>query len=258
MKLGYNKNMAILNDDEFVEVGGRSYLNPQVALDESNKFIDNLRETQQTNNQQIQVDTQNLGTDVPSNLGGLTGSDSYFTSRYQVPQTNSAVADLRSAAQAAALNQVLQNEQDIWKKRYNDAYRAYQKRSNAGGGGGGNGGNGNGNSSTWNGQTTKTSTDDDFIYWIGQDGNVWVKKNGTTTNLGAANMINGQWDGKPSGSNGSMNGNGTKINDPNPSGKADTPPNPEDYYIDGKEQSKRIQERSGWPDWLINITKIMG
>ena len=135
--------MAILNDNEFVEVEGRGYVNPQVALDESNTFIDNLRSTQQANNQQIQTDTYDLGTEIPSNLGGLTGAESYFTSRYQTPQTVSAVANLRAAAQATALNQVLQNEQEMWKKRYNDAYRAYQKsqydKSNLGGGGDGDG-----------------------------------------------------------------------------------------------------------------------
>ena len=107
---------------------GRVYLNPQVALDESNTFIDNLRATQGAQNQEIAQQTQRLGTDIPSNLGGLTGADSYFTSRYQTPQTISNIANLRATAQAAALNQVLANEQEKWKKRYNDAYRAYQKR----------------------------------------------------------------------------------------------------------------------------------
>jgi hypothetical protein len=141
--------MAILNDNEFVEFEGRSYANPQTALDESNSFIENLRNTQQANNRQIQTDTYNLGTAVPSNLGGLTspvgegGSGdaglSYFTSRYQTPQTNAVVENLRSVAQAQALNQVLQNEQEKWQKRYNDAYRNYQKRAydNPNGGGGG-------------------------------------------------------------------------------------------------------------------------
>lgn len=124
--------MAILNDNEFVETEGRAYVNPQIALDESNAFIENLRNTQQSNNQQIQTDTYNLGTAVPSNLGGLTSPTgdaglSYFTSRYQTPQTNAVVENLRSVAQATALNQALQNEQEKWKKRYNDAYRAYQK-----------------------------------------------------------------------------------------------------------------------------------
>ena len=121
--------MAILNDNEFTEFEGRNYLNPQIALDESNTFIDNLRATQQTNNQQIQTDTYNLGTEIPSNLGGLTGSESYFSSRYQTPQTNAATESLRAAAQATALNQALSNEEAMWKKRYQDAYRAYQKRA---------------------------------------------------------------------------------------------------------------------------------
>ena len=144
--------MAILNDNEFVEIEGRAYVNPQTALDESNAFIENLRNTQQANNRQIQTDTYNLGTAVPSNLGGLTSPVgeggagdaglSYFTSRYQTPQTNAVVEDLRSVAQAQALNQALQNEQEKWKKRYNDAYRRYQKSAydkanniNNGGGG---------------------------------------------------------------------------------------------------------------------------
>lgn len=125
---------TILDSNEFTEVDGRFYANPQISLDRSNAFIDNLRATQAQQNQQIATDTFNLGTDISSNLGGLgtnTPADmGYFTSRIQTPQTVSAVANLRTAAQAAALNQVLQNEQEIWKKRYNDAYRAYQKRQN--------------------------------------------------------------------------------------------------------------------------------
>lgn len=135
----------ILPSDEVTKVESRSYLNPQVALDESNTFIDNLRSTQDQQNEQITTDTRMLGTDVPTNLGGLTGADSYFTSRYQTPQTVANVNNLRATAQAAALNQVLENEQEIWKKKYQDAYRKYQKRqynkantpTTTGGGGGG-------------------------------------------------------------------------------------------------------------------------
>lgn len=119
----------ILPTEEFQEVEGRLYANPQTIIDESNTFIDNLRATQGQQNQEITQQTQRLGTDVPTNLGGLTGAEGYFTSRYQTPQTNSVVANLKAAAQAAALNQVLANEQEMWKKRYNDAYRAYQKRA---------------------------------------------------------------------------------------------------------------------------------
>lgn len=222
--------MAILDDNEFVEVDGRYYTNPQVSLDESNAFIDNLRSTQQANNQKIQTDTYNLGTAVPSNLGGLTSPVgeggagdaglSYFTSRYQTPQTNAAVENLRAVAQASALNQALENEQEIWKKKYNDAYRAYQKSayrksSGGGGSGGGNGGGSGDNTSGWQGDTKLKSTD-------GQN------------------------------------------NDNDGDKKTSAPPNPEDYYIDGKEQTERIQERIkdntgvDTPDWLINILKIFG
>ena len=131
----------ILPTEEYTEVEGRAYLNPQIALNEANTFIDNLRATQGQQNKEIFSDTQMLGTDVPSNLGGLTGSGSYFTSRYQTPQTVSATANLRATAQAAALNQALQNEQAKWKKRYQDAYNAYQRRAwnrnNPSGGGNG-------------------------------------------------------------------------------------------------------------------------
>lgn len=120
----------MLPENEYSEIESRYYLNPQVGLDESNKFIENLRSTQQQNTAQIAKDTAALGTDVSSNLGGLGGGTDYWTARLSTPQTSSAVANLRATAQAAALNQALQNEQEMWKKRYNDAYRAYQKRQN--------------------------------------------------------------------------------------------------------------------------------
>lgn len=118
----------MLPENEYSEIESRDYLNPQVGLDESNKFIENLRSTQQQNTAQITKDTAALGTDVSSNLGGLGGGTDYWTARLSTPQTASTVANLRATAQAAALNQALENEQAIWKKRYNDAYRAYQKR----------------------------------------------------------------------------------------------------------------------------------
>ena len=122
---------SIIPTNEYTEVEGRVYTNPQIGIDETNTFIDNLRATQGQQNQEIAQQTQNLGTNVPTNLGGLTGADSYFTSRYQVPQTISNIANLRATAQAAALNDVLANEQAIWKKRYQDAYKAYQKRNHS-------------------------------------------------------------------------------------------------------------------------------
>lgn len=117
----------MLPENEYSEIESRYYLNPQIALDESNNFIENLRSTQQQNTAQIARDTEQLGTAVSSNLGGLGGSTDYWAARYSTPQTNAVVENLRSVAQAQALNQALQNEQEIWKKRYNDAYRKYQK-----------------------------------------------------------------------------------------------------------------------------------
>lgn len=145
-----------LPTEEFTEVEGRVYNNPQATLDRTNTFIDNWRAAQSMLNQQNTDATRMLGTDVPTVEGGLTGADSYFTSRYQTPQTNSMVADLRATAQAKALNDVLANEQAMWKQRYQNAYRDYQRRAynrSYGGGGGNTGGNtGGGNTSTWDGE----------------------------------------------------------------------------------------------------------
>lgn len=121
----------IIPTDEYTEVENRVYANPQTSLDRSRNFIQNLRDTQAQQNQQIAQDTYNLGSALPSAQGGLgtntPANMGYFTSRLQTPQTTSAVANLRATAQAAALNQALENEQEIWKKKYQDAYRKYQK-----------------------------------------------------------------------------------------------------------------------------------
>lgn len=127
-----------MNFDDFSYTeNDRRYINPQVSLDEQNAFIDNLRNMQRTNTAQITQDTRNLGTQVPSNLGGLGGGTSYFTSRYQTPQTNSMVSDLRATAQANALSTLLSNELSKAQKRYQDAYRSAQKRAKSSSGGGG-------------------------------------------------------------------------------------------------------------------------
>lgn len=144
-------------DDFSTEVEGRRYLDPEVSLREQESFINNLRQSQIDANKEIATQTYNLGTAVPSNLGGLMGGEGYWTSRYQTPQTNATVANLRAAAQAKALNDVLANEQAIWKNRYQDAYRAYQKRAynKANSGSGSNGGN----TSSWDGESELIPTD---------------------------------------------------------------------------------------------------
>lgn len=113
----------------------RWYIDPNVSLGEQDAFINNLRAAQAQDNAQIEAQTRALGTQVPSQLGGLTGAGSYFRSRYQTPQTNQTVADLRAAMQAQAVNDALQNEYKKAKKLYKDAQNAATKS----GGGGGNG-----------------------------------------------------------------------------------------------------------------------
>lgn len=119
-------------DDFSTTVDEQRYINPQVALDESNAFIQNLRNTQQARTADIAQDTYNLGTSVPSNLGGLGGAGTYFTSRYQTPQTSEVIANLRATAQAQALNDAMNNLVAQAQQRYNKAYKNYQKRNGGG------------------------------------------------------------------------------------------------------------------------------
>lgn len=131
----------MLPNDEVINFEDTLYVNPQKSLDEQNAFIDALRSTQNQNNAEINTQTYNLGTAVPSNLGGLTGGEGYFTARYQAPQSTSLAANLRATAQAQALNDILSNELAMQKQRYNNAYKAARKRAAArsrysGGGGG--------------------------------------------------------------------------------------------------------------------------
>lgn len=123
-----------MNLDQFsTVVDDQRYINPQVALDESNAFIQNLRDTQKANTAEIARDTYNLGTAVPSNIGSLGGSGSYFNARYQTPQTNTLIADLKATAQAQALNDAMNNAVAQAKERYNKAYKNYSKRNSGGG-----------------------------------------------------------------------------------------------------------------------------
>lgn len=125
-------------DDYSYEENGRRYVRPEVGLDERNAFIEQLRASQPQQLAKIRQDTYDLGSALPSNLGGLSGGSSYFTSRYYTPQTNFAISDLRSVAQSQALSELLSNEIGKAKKLYNDAYRAAKKRESNGGSGGSN------------------------------------------------------------------------------------------------------------------------
>lgn len=119
-------------EDYAYEDNGRWYVNPQVSLDEQNDFINNYRNIEAANNAQITAQTRGLGTQIPTQLGGLTGAGSYFRSRYQTPQTNATIAALRSAAQQQALSEALNNELAKAKALYNKNYRNNLKNSTSG------------------------------------------------------------------------------------------------------------------------------
>lgn len=131
-------------EDYAYQEDGRWYIDPQVSLDEQNAFINNLRNAQAQDNAQIEQQTYSLGTQVPSQMGGLSGAGGYFRSRYQTPQTNQVVSELKAGMQAQALNQALQNEYKKYKKIYQDAQNAATANNgnNSNGGNGSNGSNG--------------------------------------------------------------------------------------------------------------------
>lgn len=112
-----------MNDKDTLEFEDRFYVSPTVSRDEQLDFIDNYRKVLQDSVQRINTQTHNLGTDVPSNIGGLTGGEATFESRYVTPQTNAAVAELKAKAQETALTQSLNNLKSQMEKRYKDAYR---------------------------------------------------------------------------------------------------------------------------------------
>lgn len=117
----------IMNDQESYEFEGRRYVSPTLSSTEQANFIDNLRNVQAQNNAQIAQQTHDLGTQVPSNLGGLGGGESYFNARYQTPQANEVVSTLKAAAQAQELNDVMNNYKAQLQNRYKQKYREYNK-----------------------------------------------------------------------------------------------------------------------------------
>ena len=120
-----------MNNDEFYTYEDRAYIKPTLSSGEQEKFIDNFRDIQKQNTAQIADQTYNLGTQIPSNLGGLGGGESYFTSRYQTPQTNEMVQTLKAASQAQQLQDTMANYNAQLQNRYKQAYRKYQSRERA-------------------------------------------------------------------------------------------------------------------------------
>lgn len=112
-----------MKPNEYTEFEGNYYVNPQVSLDEQTEFLGRLERAKNASNERIQAETHALGTDVPYTEGGLTGAEATFAARYQDPQVNAMISDLRAAAQGQALNTTLSNLLAQEKKRYNEAYR---------------------------------------------------------------------------------------------------------------------------------------
>ena len=120
-----------MNNNEAYDYEGNKYINPTLSRDEQMQFIDNLRSIQANNNAGIQTDTRNLGTDVVPTQGGLVGGEDYFLQRYQTPQVDSVVANLRATAQAKALSDVLAGLSAQYKQRLMRLRLSQERRANA-------------------------------------------------------------------------------------------------------------------------------
>lgn len=118
-----------MNNNEAYDYEGNKYINPTLSRDEQMQFIDNLRSIQANNNAEIQADTRNLGTDVVPTQGGLVGGEDYFLQRYQTPQVDSMVANLRATAQAKALSDVLAGLSAQYKQRLMRSRLAQERRA---------------------------------------------------------------------------------------------------------------------------------
>ena len=119
------------NDEYFIGENERAYVNPTLSRDERLAFVDTLRNTMGANTAQINNATERLGTRIPSSMGGLTGSNAYFTQRYQTPFMESTANQLKATAQAKALNDLMENAERQWANRMQQAYRGAKRRATA-------------------------------------------------------------------------------------------------------------------------------
>lgn len=127
-----------MDNETIFEVDSRKYVNPQTGLNESQQFIETLRDVQAQNTAEINQNTYNLGSQVPSNVGGLTGSEGLWQAQYQTPQVDAQIANLKAVANEAALNQMKSNlnaiEQNRLRQAWRDYYRRQRDKANSGGG----------------------------------------------------------------------------------------------------------------------------
>lgn len=149
--------------DNTFEFEDRVYLDPTLSRDEQMSFVDVYKNIQNRNNQQIVRENYNLGTPITSNLGGLGGgTGDVWKGQYQRPQTDLAIANLRTSAQLSALNQAMDNYKNMLQNRYNQARRrAY---------------NSSGNGTVLPSTDPDTPTTDDVIPENGEGAEVQVKK----------------------------------------------------------------------------------
>jgi hypothetical protein len=112
-------------NNETYDFEDRKYINPTVSRDEQLGFIDNFRDTQAQDLNDIVIDTHNLGTDVPSSIGGLNGATGMWNAQYLAPKMATMITSMKATAQAQALSDILANYQNQLKQRYNKAYRDY-------------------------------------------------------------------------------------------------------------------------------------
>ena len=128
----YNRSM---NDDKnylYLNDQGLAEISPTASRDAQESFIDTYRQMQAENVARVGDTTHALGSDLPAYQGGLHGASEYWKSRYQTPQTESRVANLRTAAQAQALNQLMSNDLAREQEKYSQDARAAQQRANSG------------------------------------------------------------------------------------------------------------------------------
>lgn len=138
-----------MNDSEtYTFEDERRYINPTLSRDEQLDFVDTLRDTMHQNTTDIGTQTERLGTNIPSNLGGLTGSNSYFAQRYQTTPLENQVNTLKATAQAKALNDLLTNYETQMKNKAQQAYRGAARRSSYGSATGSSSGSDSGNQNT--------------------------------------------------------------------------------------------------------------
>lgn len=218
-----------MNSDEFYTHEDRSYIEPTLSSDEQKAFISNLRDIQGQNNAQIAQQTYNLGTQVPSNLGGLGGGEAYFSSRYQTPQVDEMVATLKSAANAQALQDVMSNYNAQLQNKYKQAYRNAQSRQRA-------------RQNAYYRSLTGGGTGSSSSNTSGWGGDISTSSNGASRKVYSSDPI--------------LNSYYNMVIDNYKKNGNQTPPKESDYQITADEYNRKLSEKTGLPIQIIDPTKL--